>query len=482
MIVTRNNEKSKSYIGQPGGGTLIADADIAIIGGGVVGCAVARRMVLEGASVVLIEKAAEILDGASKGNSAILHTGFDTPVGSLEWQCVREGHDEYLAIRRSLKLPILETGALVAAWSEAEEERLADVLRQAHDNGIEDAHPLSRSEALALEPNLDHRVRAAVAVPREHVIDPWSAPLAYLLQAIGNGAQAVFNAEVTGGEFDGVGWLLNTKRGNVRARYVVNCAGLYGDILDRTLLGAAEFTIKPRKGQFVVFDKAARRLIGSIILAVPTERTKGILLCPTVFGNVLVGPTAEEQDSRDDASVDEETLNALIARAIDMVPALAGIPVTATYAGIRAGTERKEYRIVDRSDRNWVTVGGIRSTGLTAALGIAKHVHRLLSAQGANFKALENPSTPCVPNLAEHLLRDWQKPGCGEIICHCEMVTEREIRAALEGPMPAGDFAGLKRRTRVAMGRCQGLYCSARLAELTEGRFAEPLAVGTAHD
>jgi glycerol-3-phosphate dehydrogenase len=465
-----------------GGNTLRTDADVAIIGGGVVGCAIARRMALEGASVVLIEKAADILDGASKGNSAILHTGFDAPVGSLERQCIREGYDEYLAIRDGLNLPILETGALVAAWTEAEEERLADVLRQAHDNGVEDAHPLSRSEVLALEPDLDHRVRAGVAVPREHIIDPWSAPLAYLLQAIGSGAQAVYNAEVTGGEFDGVGWLLNTRRGNVRARYVVNCAGLYGDILDRTVLGAAEFTIKPRKGQFVVFDKAAHRLIGSIVLPVPTERTKGIVLCPTIFGNLLVGPTAEEQDNRGDASVEEETLNALVARAVDMVPALAGIPVTATYAGIRPGTERKEYRIVEDSDHNWVTVGGIRSTGLSAALGIARHVHRLLSTQGVKFEPLTNPSVLRVPNLAEHLPRDWQKPGYGEIVCHCEMVTEREIRAALEGLAPAGDLAGLKRRTRAMMGRCQGFYCSARLAELTEGRFAEPLAVGAAHD
>ena len=481
MIIAGNSEKAKSLVGNTDGGSPIADADIAIVGGGVVGCAVARRMALEGARVVLIEKAADILDGASKGNSAILHTGFDAPPGSLEWQCIKEGHDEYLAIRDSLNLPILETGALVAAWSEAEEERLADVLRRAHANGVMDAHPLSRSRILALEPNLHHRVRAAVAIPREHVIDPWSPPLAYLLQALENGARAIFNAEVTGGAFDGANWRLDTGRGWVRARYVVNCAGLYGDILDRSLLGAAEFTIKPRKGQFVVFDKAARGFIDSIILPVPTERTKGIVLCPTIFGNLLVGPTAEEQDDRDDASVKEETLNALVELAVGMVPGLADIPVTATYAGIRPGTERKEYRIVEDPDRNWVTVGGIRSTGLSAALGIARRVHRLLLSQGADFEAPEGRCAESVPNLAEHLPRDWERPGYGEIVCHCEMVTDREIRAALEGPAPAGDLGGLKRRTRAMMGRCQGFYCSARLAELTEGRFAEPLAVGAAH-
>jgi len=482
MSADQYTEKTKSCDGKTGDDVLCADGDVAVIGGGIVGCAIARRMALEGASVVLIEKAADILDGASKGNSAILHTGFDAPPGSLEWKCIREGYDEYLAIRDSLNLPILETGALVVAWKEAEENRLAGVLQKAQDNGVDDVRPLSRSEIFAAEPNLAPHVRAAVAVPREHIIDPWSAPLAYLMQAIGNGARAIFNAEVTGGAFDGDRWLLDTRRGQVRARYVVNCAGLYGDLLDRAVLGAAAFTIKPRKGQFVVFDKAARGFLRSIILPVPTEQTKGIVLCPTIFGNLLVGPTAEEQDGRDDTSVDETTLKALVARALEMLPALANVPVTATYAGLRPASEKREYRIVENTDRNWITVGGIRSTGLTAALGIAQHVHRLLSTQGANFRAPKTLCAPRVPNLAEHLPRDWERPGYGEIVCHCEMVTEREIRAALEGPVPAGDFAGLKRRTRAAMGRCQGFYCLARLAELTEGRFAEPLAVGVAHD
>ncbi len=477
-----SSQNPRSGAAKAGPGGLCAEGDVAVIGGGVVGCAVARRMALAGAAVVLVEKAADILDGASKGNSAILHTGFDAPPGSLEWRCIRDGYEEYLAIREALNLPILETGALVVAWTEAQEARLAEVLRKAHDNGVDDARLLSRAEVLAREPHLAPQVRAAVAVPREHVIDPWSAPLAYLAQAIANGARALFDAEVLGGAFDGAGWVLETRRGRVRARHVVNCAGLYGDLLDRALRGRADFAIRPRKGQFVVFDKAARRLLGSIVLPVPSEQTKGVVLCPTIFGNLLVGPTAEEQDDRADAAVDERTLKALVGHAVERLPALAGQPVTAVYAGLRPATERREYRIVEDAARNWITVGGIRSTGLTAALGIARHVERRLAAQGAAFSPPAAPSVPRVPNLAEHRPRDWQRPGYGEIVCHCEMVTDREIRAALEGPLPAGDFAGLKRRTRAAMGRCQGFYCSARLAELTEGRFAEPLAVGAAHD
>jgi len=459
--------------------SFLADVDVAIIGGGVVGCAVSRRMSLEGASVVLIEKAADILDGASKGNSAILHTGFDAPVGSLEWECVQKGYNEYLDIHKSLNLPLMKTGALITAWTEEEESHFQEIIKKGSDNNINDLRILSKSEALRLEPNLSKNIRAAIEIPREYVIDPWSAPLAYLMQALENGGKALFNAGVTGGEFDGSKWRLFTKRGIVQASYVINSAGLYGDILDKNVLGASEFTIKPRKGQFVVFDKAANKLVKSVILPVPTKRTKGIVLFPTIFGNLMVGPTAEEQKERDDASVDKDILKDLQAQAIKKLPALKNIPVTATYAGIRPATERPEYRVTENSDRNWITLGGIRSTGLTSALGLAQHVHGLLEGQGAKFKKIVNPSIPTVPNLAEHLPRDYNTSGYGEIVCHCELVTQREIKHVLENDLlPAGSLFGLKRRTRVTMGRCQGFYCSARLAELTKDKFSDPIAVG----
>ena len=460
--------------------TLIADADIAVIGGGVVGCAVVRRLALEGASVVLIEKAPDILDGASKGNSAILHTGFDAPPNTLEWECVQKGYDEYVAIHESLNLPLLKTGALVAAWTEEEEAKFSAILEKGADNNVKDLHLLSKSEVLLREPNLSSEIRAAISIPREYVIDPWSAPLAYLLQALENGGKALFNAGVTGGEFTGNSWRLQTQKGTVKSRYVINTAGLYGDILDRDVLGSSEFTIKPRKGQFVVFDKSANKLVSSIVLPVPTKRTKGIVLFPTIFGNLMVGPTAEEQDSRSDASVDGSILSELQTQAIKKIPALANVPVTATYAGIRPATEKPEYRITEDYNRNWISLGGIRSTGLTSALGLAQHVHSLLLKQGFEFMPMSNPSTPKVPNLAEHLPRDYQSPGFEEIVCHCELVTQREIKAVLESDiLPVGSLSGLKRRTRVTMGRCQGFYCSARLAELTEGKFSENIAIGT---
>jgi len=285
-----------------------------------------------------------------------------------------------------------------------------------------------------------------------------------------------------GGAFEGAFWHLQTSSGGLKARHVINCAGLYGDLIDEAVLGAAAFHITPRKGQFVVFDKAARDLVSSIILPVPTERTKGIVVFRTVFGNLAVGPTAEDQQSRTDASTDEAALRALISDGITKIPALENMPVTAVYAGLRPASEEKDYRIHTRPERNWITVGAIRSTGLSGALGIARHVFGLYSEMGAAHDRLENPVLPKARVLAESGKRDWQADDHGEIVCHCEMVTKREIEAALSGPLAARSLAGLKRQTRVSMGRCQGFFCSARLAELTDGHFVMPISEGVADD
>ncbi|KAF1011698.1 MAG: putative protein MG039 [Pseudomonas fluorescens] len=453
--------------------------DVAIIGAGVVGCAMARRFTLEGARVLLLEKGADILCGASKGNSAILHTGFDAPTGSVELECMKAGYREYLQIHESMNLPLLRTGAMVVAWNDDDLGKLDSIVKQAHDNGVNDVHRLEAAQIRQQEPHLAHNALGAVAVPGEFLIDPWSAPLGYLSQAIAHGAHVLLSTEVEGGRFDGGHWHLSTGAGTHVAQKVINCAGLFGDLLEQRLLGTSQFSIHPRKGQFVVFDKAAAALLGNIVLPVPNERTKGIVITRTVFGNLLVGPTAEEQDDRNHAGLDAATLQQLIDAAVDRIPALDGMPVTATYAALRPASEKKEYRIYAHPDRNWITVGGIRSTGLTAALGIARHVFGLYNRQ---HEPVSQPCWPHLPNLAEHRPRDYQQAGYGEIVCHCEWVTSREIQATFHSTLPPGDLGRLKRRTRACMGRCQGFYCGARVAELSAGHLALPLATGVAHD
>lgn len=449
--------------------------DVAVIGAGVVGCAMARRFTLDGAKVVVLEKAAEVLDGASKANSAILHTGFDAPPGSVEQACVAAGYAEYLDIREGLGLPILKTGAMVLAWSDEQLASLPALVEKAHQNGVLDVELRSRAALLEAEPALSQKLKGGFVVPGEYVIDPWATAHAYILQAMANGAELRRNAEVLGGVFDGDVWTLDVSTGRVRAKQVINCAGLYGDIIDQRLLGQASFTIKPRKGQFVVFDKPASALASAVLLPVPTKTTKGVVIFRTIFGNLAVGPTAEEQDSRCEATTEAASLHDLRAKGIEILPALADFEVTTVYAGLRPATEHQDYQISQHPVRNYISVSGIRSTGLSAALGIARHVAQMnigVAFQGAPIK---KPTCPAPDRLSNYHGRDWEESGHGGIICHCELVTKREILAALNGPMAPTTLQGLKRRTRVTMGRCQGFYCTGALSSLTAGYLDPPI-------
>lgn len=450
--------------------------DVAIIGAGVVGCALARRLTLDGASVCVIEKAVDILDGASKGNSGILHTGFDAPVGSLELECIKAGYKELLEIKDRLALPVMKTGAVVIAWNDDQADRLPSLMDQARENGITDAVRLDRQEILSREPELSESLVSGFLIPGEFVLDPWTTPISYMMQALANGATLIRGARVENGDFDGSTWQIHAGEQKIAARTAINCAGLYGDVVDEVMIGRSAFQIRPRKGQFLVFDKTASGKIGSIILPVPSEKTKGVVVCPTSYGNILVGPTAEEQESRDDSSVDSSTLQMLRETAIRMVPALSSEPVTAVYAGIRPASEEKEYRISPYPEQSYVSVGGIRSTGLSAALGIAGHVAGLVEGMYQTDGPIREPVWPRVSGISEYGARDWQTSGHGGIVCHCELVTRREILDALSGPLRARSLAGLKRRTRATMGRCQGFYCSGELAAMTEQAFDIPIA------
>ncbi len=459
--------------------------DVVVIGAGVVGCAIARRFTLEGGKVAVLEKGPDILDGASKANSAILHTAFDAPPNSIEHTCIQDGYQEYQQIHEKMGLPLDKCGAYVVAWNDEEVAALDHILAQAHTNGVMDTSIIDAKMLQQHEPNLSHKALAAVAVPGESLIDPWSAPYVYLRQALDNGAKLFCSCEATGGRFDGERWHLETSRGRLNTKQVINAAGLYGDRLDQAFLGETGFNITPRKGQFVVYDKAASKLIKGVILPVPTSRTKGVVVFRTVFGNLVVGPTAEDQPSRSDSSTDTKTLQMLMAAGVDKLPALKEMPITAVYAGLRPASEFKDYQIKRHTRQHWITVGGIRSTGLSGALGIANYVFRLYTDMGMAHTTIAAPTIPQATILAQqglqHSQRDWQHAGHGEIICHCELVTEREIDKALSGPLAAKSLAGLKRQTRVTMGRCQGFYCTARLAELIQGHFDTPMIVAARH-
>jgi glycerol-3-phosphate dehydrogenase len=446
--------------------------DIAVIGAGVVGCAVFREFVLAGARTIILERDADFLNGASKGNSGLLHTGFDAQPDTLEAKCVRDGYRTYGEIHERLNLPLRRTGALVIAWTQDEVAKLPAIIAQARANGV-DVCSLSAAEVRSEAPDLNESAKAGILVPGESVIDPWSAPLAYLLQGQANGGVVLRNAEVGAGSLADGTWSLDVANGNVvKASVVINCAGNYGDLVE-AIARPSPFRIRPRKGQFVVFDKTAFGLAPRILLPVPSARTKGVVIGQSAFGNLIVGPTAEDQDERRIATVEEATLAALIAEGSRIVPALAQHSVTAVYAGLRPATQFKDYQIEALSSERWITVGGIRSTGLTACLGIARYVRELYEDR---FGALSGGGairwTP-VSNLAEDRPRAYQENGRSAIVCHCELVTEGEIEAAFQDPLPVATLGGLRRRTRCMMGRCQGFYCTRRISELAAGRIPE---------
>lgn len=454
--------------------------DVVVIGGGVVGCAVFRRFTLMGAKTLLLEKGGDILSGASKANSAILHTGFDAPPGSLELECMQAGYKEYLSIREKMNLPLLKTTAIVVAWNEEQLSMLPAIVQQAHQNAVFDVEQISAEDVYQREPNLAPGALGGVYVPGEYVIDPWSSPLAYVTQAVKHGGQYRFNCAVTSVTRDSDGWLLQTQQGKVKTRLVINCAGNHGDLIDG-MWRQPEFTIHPRKGQFLVYDKASAAQINAIILPVPTPTTKGVLLCRTIFGNIILGPTAEEQDDRERAEVDENVMKELIEKGSRMLPGLTQYTVTATYAGLRPATEKKEYRIYDYPQDSWISVGGIRSTGLTAALGIASHVAGLYCANFSPLFPLNPPAElqwPSMPMLSEYESRDYTCAGNGGIVCHCELVTRRELEATFDSAVPPECIGGLRRRTRVMMGRCNGFFCSNHVAEIVGDRLANSLVVG----
>jgi glycerol-3-phosphate dehydrogenase len=495
-------------------------ADVVIIGAGVVGTAIARALSRYQLGCVLVDAAGDVGTGTTKANTAILHTGFDAVPGSLESRLVRRGSALLRDYAAQAGIPVERTGALLIAWTPEQEAALPAIAEKSRQNGYLAVRPVTRADLYRREPHLGPGALAALEIPDESILCPWTTPLAYATEAVLAGVRLQLGTRVTGvngvsaaggqpdgdraggtrggsggrmrGAAGGAGdgaradaepggyvsaggvHVLSTSRGELRCRWLVNAAGLESDRIDR-MLGGGGFTIRPRRGELIVFDKLARPLIRSILLPVPTAQTKGVLVAPTVYGNVLLGPTAEDIDDPGDTATTAAGLAALHSAGRVIIPDLLDEEVTATYAGLRAATEHRDYQIdVDRQ-RRYACVAGIRSTGLTASLGIAEYVVDRLDEAGLPLRERDgDPAPPPVMSYSgEAGRRPYQDAAriaadaeYGRIACYCERVTRGEIRDALASPLPPADTDGLRRRTRVLNGRCQGFYCAATIARL----------------
>jgi len=449
------------------------EVDVAVIGGGVVGCAVARELAGYQISVALLEAGGDVGEGTSKANTAILHTGFDAVPGSLESELVARGYALLSGYSAITGIPVERTGAVLVAWTGADRDALPGLRERAAKNGYDRCEIVGADAVYAMVPSLAEGVLGGLTVPDESIICPWTTTLAFATEAKQRGARLLFGHRVTGVRLEPETTVLCTEAGEVRARWVVNAAGLRGDVIDE-MYGFRRFTVVPRRGELLVFDKLARPRVNKIILPVPGAAGKGVLVSPTIYGNVLLGPTAENLTDRDDTSTSAGGLEFLLSKGHAIMPSLLEEEITASYAGLRAATDRHDYVVeIDRA-RRYLLLGGIRSTGLTASMALAEHARGLLTGAGLALKPRDDvPGPPGMPNIGEARPRPYQRadwiaadPEYGTIVCFCERVSRGEIRDALASPVPPRDLDGLRRRTRAGMGRCQGFYCGAEVGAL----------------
>ena len=441
--------------------------DVAIVGAGVVGCATARELTRRGASCVLIDAARDVGTGTSKANTAIMHTGFDAKPGTIEARLVTRGYELLREYAAEAGIPTARIGALMVAWTPQQLDALAAIESTARQNGYGGSRRVDVDELYGREPALGPGAHGALEIPDEGILCPWTTTLALATEAIQGGCALALDAPVEAIK-RGDGFELGTPRGTIRSRYLVNAAGLHSDEIDALLGHGGEFTVRPRRGQLIIFDKLARSLVAHILLPVPTERTKGVLVSPTVYGNVLLGPTAEDLDDRDDRSTTAAGLESLLADGARIVPALAEHEVTATFAGLRAATEHRDYQLRVHEDERYACAGGIRSTGVSASMAIAERVREGLAAAGLELSAEATGAEARMPNIGEISPRPFERPELiaenpdfGRVVCFCERVTRGELEAAIGSAIAPVDIDGLRRRTRVLMGRCQGFFCEA---------------------
>lgn len=443
--------------------------DVAIVGAGVVGCAIAQALSRLSLDVCLVEASNDVATGTSKANSAILHTGFDAPVGSVEANLVRRGHQLLTKYAGVNDIPLRQVGAHLIAWSAEDVLELEQITSKARENGYDAISQLTADEMYAREPRLARGVHGALGIPDESIICPFTTPLALATDAVRNGVDLHLSSPVLRVErVDGAQWSLVTPGRRFRAHWLVNAAGLHSDEVE-ALLGPTEHRVTPRRGEFVIFDKTASTMASSIILPVPTPKTKGVLITPTVFGNVLLGPTADDLDDKTDTRTTHTGISHLLSEGERVMPGLNEFEITSIYSGLRA-VGPAGYEIDADGDRGYAWAYGIRSTGLSASMAIAERLVERMSDEGMKTEEKPPGSIKSVDGL-NYLGEDRERrydTEAGRVMCFCEKATLADLEAAMASDIPPNDCDGLWRRTRALGGRCQGFFCRASITSWFE--------------
>ena len=443
--------------------------DVLIIGCGITGAAAAFHLSRYQLKIAVLEQENDVADGTTKANSAILHAGYDPEPGTLMARLNVRGAQLAKDLCAKLDVPYLPCGSLVLAFSPEDDATLHTLLQRGQTNGVPELRLLTGDEAREMDPNLSDRVTSALYAPTAAICSPWEYCLALAETAVRNGTELHLDTAVTGLERQEDGWLVRTSKGDFRSRYVINAAGVWAQAVHE-MAAPATFTIRPSRGQYFLLDKSEGSRVGHVIFQCPGPNGKGVLVAPTVHGNLIVGPDATPVEG-DDVSTTADGLAFVRDTALKSVPSVNFRESIRNFAGVRSSTDRGDF-IIELAAPHFLDLAGICSPGLTAAPAIAEYATQLLAGDG--LALAEKKDFICHRRRTRfHDLSPQEKaklverePAYGRVICRCETVTEGEILEALRSPIPPRSVDGVKRRVGAGMGRCQGGFCGPRVVEI----------------
>ena len=456
--------------------------DIAVIGGGVIGASVLRELTKYELSVCLLERENDVCMGQSKANSGIVHAGFDAAVGSNKARFNVEGNAMMERYAKELGVKFRRNGSLVVAFSSDQLETLKELKKRGETNGVKELEIISAEKLFELEPNINRNAVGALWAKTGGIICSYELTIAAVGNAMDNGAKLFTDFDVTAIDGDFGGFDITAKDGRkVSAKAIINCAGLNCDKV-AAFVGDFSFKMGARKGEYILLDRESGDFVSHTLFFTPTKLGKGILITQTVDGNILLGPTAEEQPTGE-TSTSVKGLAAVTSKAKEMC---AGVPFYNTitaFAGVRAYSDRHDFIIEESKEKKgFINCAGIESPGLTSAPAIAKYVVNGLIGglfelkENKNFDPIRKPDY-FFKNLSVEEKNEIIKadPAYGHIVCRCEQITEGEIRRAVRENPPARDIDAVKRRTRAGMGRCQGGFCQPYVAEIIAEETGAPI-------
>ena len=455
--------------------------DVIIIGGGVIGCAVARELSRYNAEVLVIEKNEDVCTGTSKANSAIIHSGYDAKNGTLKAQFNVRGNAMMDALCRDLEVPFKRIGSLTVCTDAPQIAELEKLKERGEKNGVPGLRIVFRDELLAMEPHIADGVVAALYAPTAGIICPFKLTMALAENACANGVEFRLNTAVLSVQKADDGYTVTTDGGAYSAKTVVNAAGVYSDEINN-MVSARKLHIAPRRGDYILLDRSAEGYVRHTIFQLPTELGKGILVTPTVHGNTLVGPTAVDIADKENTATTADAIADVIAKSALSVEGLPTRQVITSFSGLRAREDSHEFILGEAEDaEGFYNCAGIQSPGLSASPAIGAYITDLIQQKLALSKKDNYIATrkdildPSKLSIEERNALIKKEPAYGTIVCRCESVTEGEILDAIRRPLGARSLDGVKRRVRAGMGRCQGGFCSPKVMDILVRELGIPM-------